>query len=422
MEEAGESTRATAAAEVSPERERASRGEAGLRADRFHRLQAEIARLAFLDALSVHLAEAPGEAERLEGVVRLAVPALGDWAGIFVAGEAGGLELAAWAGDAALGDAVEAHAGGEPPLVARAWLGVDPTSVHALPGAAGGARPALLLAALRAKGRTLGALAVARDAAEGPGPADRALAAEVARRVALALEQARVLRDATAAASAREEFLHVASHELRGPVGTLALTLELLARDVEAGLRDRAAARLRAVGRQAQRLVRLSDTLLDVSRITAGRLELAVERADLAALARDVVARSAREAVEAGLEVSVDAPAPVPCLFDPARLDQVVTNLLSNALKYGGGSPVRIRVSSADGRARLEVVDRGIGIAPADQERIFGRFERAVSGRHYGGLGLGLWIVRRIVEAHAGVIAVRSAPGLGSTFVVELPA
>jgi signal transduction histidine kinase len=111
----------------------------------------------------------------------------------------------------------------------------------------------------------------------------------------------------------------------------------------------------------------------------------------------------------------------VPGLWDRARLEQVVTNLLSNAVKYGRGQPIEVAVMGADDRARLVVRDQGIGIAPEHLSRIFERFERAVSAHNYGGLGLGLYIVRQIVEAHGGAIHVTSTPGEGSTFVVDLP-
>jgi signal transduction histidine kinase len=106
---------------------------------------------------------------------------------------------------------------------------------------------------------------------------------------------------------------------------------------------------------------------------------------------------------------------------DGARMDQVVGNLLTNAIKYGKGMPIDLTLTRLPGRARIEVRDRGIGIPQEDQSRIFDRFERAVSVRHYGGLGLGLWLVRQIVEAHGGSVGVESAPGQGATFCVELP-
>jgi len=119
--------------------------------------------------------------------------------------------------------------------------------------------------------------------------------------------------------------------------------------------------------------------------------------------------------------VRLEAQAPVVGNWDKARLEQVVTNLLSNAIKYGAGAPIAINVRTFDGRARLAVRDEGIGVSPSERGRIFERFERAVSAKHYGGLGLGLYIVRRIVDAHGGQIAVESAPGAGAQFVVELP-
>ena len=394
-------------------------------AERAARAEAVAARrrLAFLDELSALLAESDAEADMLSGLVRLAVPALGAWAGIFVAKEAGDLELGAAAGGAALGAAVEAHLRADPQgRLARAGVCGEPLVVEDFPPGVGENAAALVLAPLCLKRRSLGALVVAR----GDGPAalheaDLALVADVAHRTALAVEHARLLREATLAAAAREEFLHVASHELRGPLGTLRLTVQLLGRDVRKGDRGGMEARLRVLDRQAQRLVRLSDALLDVSRITAGRIELAREEADLAALVREVASAFEEEAADCESPLEVEARDPVRCAFDAGRLEQVVSNLLSNALKYGRGRPVRISARVDGRRALVEVEDRGIGIAQEDQERIFGRFERAVSGRQYAGLGLGLWIVRRLVEAHGGRVRVRSAPGRGSTFTVELP-
>ena len=126
---------------------------------------------------------------------------------------------------------------------------------------------------------------------------------------------------------------------------------------------------------------------------------------------REVAARFADEAADHGASIAVDAPGPLRCELDVARMDQVVSNLVANAVKYGRGAPIRVTARAEGARAVIEVEDRGIGIAPELQERIFGRFERAVSGRNYPGLGLGLWIVRRLVESHGGAIRVRSAPG-----------
>ena len=273
---------------------------------------------------------------------------------------------------------------------------------------------------LAAGGRVLGVLVACFDAPREFPDADRAFATAVADACALALAHTRALSDARSATRIREEFLHVASHELRGPLGTLRLGVQLLLREVRTGGGRPPEARLHMIERQSERLVRLADALLDVSRITSGRLELARERADLAAVVREVAARHAAEG-EAGALIGCDLPDALPCELDVGRMEQVLTNLLSNAVKYGRGRPIEVTLRGEGGAARLSIRDHGIGIAQADQVRIFDRFERAVSGRHYAGLGLGLWIVRQIVEAHGGTIRVRSAPDEGSTFVVELP-
>jgi signal transduction histidine kinase len=379
-------------------------------------------RLAFLDELSALLASTVDESEMLEGVAKLAVPALGEWAGIFTRSDGGPPVLACDAGPEALGRAVEAHLrDGAQRRLSDVGCSAEPFVVDDFPGDPTGERtvPAAAVAPLCVRGHALGAIAIATaDPVRTFAPGDVALLGDVAHRTALAVEHARLLRDATLAARAREEFLQVASHELRGPVGTLRLSVQMLMRGASPAAQ---VARLRAIERQAQRLGALSDTLLDVSRITAGRLELTREHGDLAALVREAAVRASDAASEAGSELSVDAPEPLPLSCDPARLDQVVSNLLSNAVKYGRGRPIRVSVRQVDGRGRIEVEDRGIGIAPDDLGRVFERFERAVSVRHYGGLGLGLWIVRRLVEAHGGTIHVRSTLGEGSTFTIDLP-
>jgi signal transduction histidine kinase len=171
-------------------------------------------------------------------------------------------------------------------------------------------------------------------------------------------------------------------------------------------------------------LQRLIDELLDVSRITSGRLTLEREQMDLGDLAREVVDRYAPEAQRAGSTVTLEAAGDTRGNWDRARLDQVLTNLLSNAVKYGAGKPIHVGVigpSASENKVRVIVQDQGIGIEASAQARIFGRFERAVSDRHYGGFGLGLWIVRELVEAHGGSVHFESEVGRGSTFVVELP-
>ena len=173
--------------------------------------------------------------------------------------------------------------------------------------------------------------------------------------------------------------------------------------------------------RSARRLAGLVEMLLDVSRIATGRLELSKEDVDLVQLARDAIDRYSDEARRVGSEVLLEGDASVRGSWDALRLEQVFANLVGNALKYAAGSAVTIRVSGRDGEASFEVQDRGPGIGAEDLSRIFDRFERAAPSRHYGGLGLGLYIARQVVEAHGGTIGVHETPGGGATFSVVLP-
>ncbi|NOK34798.1 response regulator [Corallococcus exercitus] len=220
---------------------------------------------------------------------------------------------------------------------------------------------------------------------------------------------------------ARDDFLAVASHELKTPLAAFRLHLERLERSLGEEALGRAKSPLESAGRQVQRLHALMETLLDVSQLTTGRLALELNDVDLTAVVGDAVARLREEVARMGVTVTLDAGLPLVGRYDKLRIDQVVTHLLTNAAKYGEGRPIAVHVAAEDGTARLTVRDQGIGISEADRARIFERFERAVPGRNYGGLGLGLWIARQVVEAHGGRITVDSKPGLGSTFVVELP-
>jgi signal transduction histidine kinase len=238
------------------------------------------------------------------------------------------------------------------------------------------------------------------------------------------LEREQLARaEAQAALRAREEFLSIASHELRTPVSALVLQLEALRRGAGHLSTEQLLTRTETARRGTQRLQRLVEVLLDVSRSSYEPMELRLEleQVDLAALAREVAGRFAEQFALAGCELRVNAPEPVVGRWDALRLEQVVTNLLSNAVKYGSGFPVELSVGVDGGRAWLSVRDEGIGIAPQDQGRLFERFGRVVSERHYGGFGLGLWIVRRICEALGGSVGVQSAAGEGSRFTVQLP-
>jgi signal transduction histidine kinase len=249
----------------------------------------------------------------------------------------------------------------------------------------------------------------------------------LASQVSISLENARLYRAAQQAVQVRDEFLSVASHELKSPLTSLFLQAQRLARLLQRGSREPprlevVSGVLETLNRQTQRLARLGEQLLDVSLLHSGRLELKLEPVDLGALVREVVERTGEQPGLAGYPVEVHVPEPAVGHWDRSRLEQVLLNLLTNAMKYGEGRPVRVRVEQDDGLVRLEVQDEGIGISSEDQVRIFERFERVTPTRHhYEGLGLGLYLTRQIVLAHGGSIRVRSAPGQGSTFTVELP-
>lgn len=234
----------------------------------------------------------------------------------------------------------------------------------------------------------------------------------------LSEERARLHRQAQEAIHARDEFLAIASHELRTPITALRLQLEMIRR-----LPARALGRhLEIAEKQAQKLTALVGSLLEVSRISSADTPLERTRVRLGEVVREVVGLYRAEADRAGSQIVVRDDPRAEGNWDRARIQQVVVNLLSNAIKYGPGQPIEIQVEQTPSGARLSVKDRGIGIRPEDVARIFDRFERAVSMRHYGGLGLGLFIARRIVEAHGGTVRVESEPGRGSTFTIDLPA
>ena len=279
---------------------------------------------------------------------------------------------------------------------------------------------------MRARGEILGLLTFLSTEPERRYTSDDLrLAQELARRAGVAIDNARLYRDAREAIDLRDEFLSIASHELKTPIATLQLQIQSLMRRVrassDASEAEKLLPRLGTAERQVDRLTRLVNNLLDISRITAGRFDLEREIVDLEAVVREVLTRSAEELERAGCVASFSVEGPHIGLWDRTRIEQIFTNLLSNAAKYGARRPIEVVLTGDPDTSRLAVRDHGIGIAPEHQARIFDRFERAVSVRHYGGLGLGLWIVRQIVEALGGRISVESRPGEGSTFTVELP-
>jgi signal transduction histidine kinase len=254
---------------------------------------------------------------------------------------------------------------------------------------------------------------------------DLILAKEIARRASLAIENARLYEDAREAVRVRDAFLTVASHELRTPITTVLLQAQSLLREARRSegpmSPERVLRRAARIEAHVERLNELVEQLLDVSRISAGHLQLFLEDVDLAELVREVVRRHEDEARNARCALVVHAEPGLSGRWDRLRLEQIVGHLLANALKYGRGEPVEIDVRPDPEGAVLVVRDHGIGVPKEAQERIFERFGRLGSERHYGGFGLGLWITRHLAQTLGGRVSVDSRSGEGAAFTVVLP-
>ncbi|MGZ3693402.1 MAG: ATP-binding protein [Bdellovibrionota bacterium] len=227
---------------------------------------------------------------------------------------------------------------------------------------------------------------------------------------------------------ARDEFLSVASHELKTPLTSLKLQVQMQKRKMirqsggDPG-NEKAGQFFEIAERQVNRLARLVEDMLDIGRIESGRFRLNLEEFDLVDLVKEVAEQMAGEVEAAGSELELNLSAKILIRADKVRLAQVLMNLLSNSCKYGGGKKIEVTAyeEPATDKVLLEVKDHGEGIALTDQERIFQRYERAVPGTHISGLGLGLFIVRKIMEQHKGKVSVQSTVGQGAKFILEIP-
>ncbi|MDP9938954.1 hybrid sensor histidine kinase/response regulator [Ectopseudomonas alcaliphila] len=224
----------------------------------------------------------------------------------------------------------------------------------------------------------------------------------------------------------RDVFMSIASHELRTPLNGLILDVQLRRLRLEQGrldafTPDKLQEMVARDERQIRSLSRLIDDMLDVSRIRTGKLSVRPEPGDLGVLAGSVVESLAAQFTNAGSHVELHVDGPAPVMMDEFRIEQVLANLLTNALRYGGGKPVSVRVRVVDDMVRAEVRDQGLGISEADQRRVFEQFERVCGTSVAQGLGLGLFISEQIVEAHDGRIELSSRLGEGSCFSILLP-
>lgn len=236
----------------------------------------------------------------------------------------------------------------------------------------------------------------------------------------------RVQQELSKAVSARDEFVSIASHELKTPLTTLTLQAQSRQRNLQRGRTElfsaeKLAKMLDDDRRQLARLNHLIDDMLDMSRISAGRLNINRKVCDLSAITRETVARLSAQLEAAGNLATLVVPDDMPVSIDAYRIEQVLVNILTNAIRYAPASKIEIGLMKEDDHAVLRVRDHGPGIAPEHHDRIFQRFERAISVNEVSGLGLGLFISREIVERHGGKLTLESSPGNGAAFFIRLP-
>jgi signal transduction histidine kinase len=417
------------------------------------RAQDEARRAEFLSEAGRVLPSSLDRARTLHELTRLALPQLGDWCLVRVLGDDGIVRTEAAAHVEAkkvarvlqlattraadipfersmLSHMVEGRSvffNGEPPY-SEAYLKLVPLTLgpyreKILEMVREVGATSFMMVPLAARGRVFGTMTFVSARPERRyGPDDVGLAEGFAARAAVAVDNANIHRETERALKAREEFLMIAAHELRTPLTSLYLAVQALQkRTGPAGQAKAEDALLGAVQRGTVRLVGLVDELLDVSRVTVGLPTPERQDVDLREIVREVVEQLGNALEQAGCKVHRTTLGQTNGSWDRRWLVRIVSNLVSNAAKFGAGHPIDVELLGREDTVRLTVRDHGIGISQEEQARIFERFERAVSIREYGGFGLGLWIVRRMVEALGGVVHVESRPAEGATFMVDLP-
>jgi len=404
--------------------------------------------LRFLAEASSVLAESREYEERLAHVAQLAVPVIADWCVIDVLEESGSLRRVAGAAVDQAKEVLAHEIQRRYPFDPEAPHGAPKVLRTRLPELCAEVTDALLIAAahdpqhlgllralgltsfisvpLEARGRILGALTIAMSESDRRyASADLALAEDLAHRIAAAIDNAQLYRAAQDSIRMRDIFLSVAAHELRTPLTSLLGYTQLVERRAghASTISDRDRQALRVVADQATRLSKMVASLLDISRLQLGQLSIEPLPLDLGALAARLVEEARPLLMEHSIEyIGMRAPALIS--GDELRLEQAVQNLIQNAVKYspqGGG--IIVRVACDDTCASVAVTDSGIGIPPEALPQLFQRFYRApnVDPQHISGLGVGLYVVKEIVELHGGTVDVRSEVGAGSTFMLSIP-
>ena len=337
----------------------------------------------------------------LDAVVHLAVPYLGEYCGITLIGDPqSGSPI------------VNVIAGGDEPLEIHPRTLAGHSVIYAR-----GPRSSMAVP-LTSRNTIVGALMTVAPPKHRYTMADLELLDELGRRVALCVDNARLYEGAQEALKGRDQFLSIAAHEIRGPLTSIHLAVQGLLRGSLSPAGAHTA--LEVIEREDRRLGGFVDDLLDLGRISTGQLHFDLEEVDLGTVVRDAVSRLTGTLAPTA-SVTITTGGNLAGQWDRARLDQVVTNLVSNAIKYGEGKPIEITASETDGHVVLKVSDHGMGIDASMRSKIFDAFQRASGAQRYGGLGLGLHIAKTIVNGFGGTVAVDSNPGAGSTFTVDLP-
>lgn len=397
----------------------------------------------FLAKVSTLLSTTLDYNETLHMVANLAVTALGDWCTISMINDEGQFERAAGAhADKKKTPLIEEYMSKYPPD-SRVYAVTDSSyynyqiSNSELKAMVKDQRQMELLLELganssmivpiRARGKVRGSLAfVAGTSKPNFSALDLALAEDLGRRAGIAIENALLYSAAQSAIRARDEFVSIASHELKTPITSLKMQLQMMLRGInveknQAPSPEKLLKALTSSTKQIDRLTVLIEDLLDVTRIETGKLTYKFEKVDLSLMVKEIMDRYAEEAKYAKTEFKQNLQENVFSFCDRYRIEQVFINLLSNAIKYGANNPIEVTVTSEPGKAIIIVKDQGLGIAKEMQGKIFERFERAISSTNISGLGLGLYITKQIIDAHQGSIEVESDLKVGSTFKVCLP-